>query len=231
MRRFISITAILGILSGLWLTVPAMQVGAALPSTTVPATTIAPATRGTTAQIAPTLPPPATVAAPQAPSPLFAPPNSGDGRRVVYSKGSMRVWIIEPDGQVLISYRVSGRLDQPSYGTYSVYSALGLHLLHHGTERLHEVDGALRQGARGRQHWFPRDPRQERCARAERQPVGSTPVRWLCAPEHLGCLRNVELGERGYQGCSDPLDEKFQGVSVVPIRVTAPHPSDSGPSE
>lgn len=122
MRRFISITAILGILSGLWLTVPAMQVGAALPSTTVPATTIAPATRGTTAQIAPTLPPPATVAAPQAPSPLFAPPNSGDGRRVVYSKGSMRVWIIEPDGQVLISYRVSGRLDQPSYGTYSVYS-------------------------------------------------------------------------------------------------------------
>ena len=122
MRRFISITATLGILSGLWLTAPAMQVGAALPSTTVPGTTIAPATRGTTAQIAPTLPPPATVATPQAPSPLVAPPNSGEGRRVVYSKGSMRVWIIEPDGQVLISYLVSGRRDQPSYGTYSVYS-------------------------------------------------------------------------------------------------------------
>ncbi len=122
MRRFISIAAILGIVSGLWLTAPTMQVGAAVPSTTVPATTMAPATRGTTAQIVPTLPPPATVAIPQALSPLVAPPNSGDGRRVVYSKGSMRVWIIEPDGQVLISYRVSGRLDQPSYGTYSVYS-------------------------------------------------------------------------------------------------------------
>ncbi len=95
-------------------------------TTTEPATTttFAPATRGSTIQLAPTLPPPTTLppttTAP--PSPYAVPANSGDGRRVVYSKGRMRVWIVEANGTVVHTYRVSGRLDQPRYGTYYVFS-------------------------------------------------------------------------------------------------------------
>lgn len=100
-------------------------------TTTTPAT-LAPAVRGTAIQETPTLPdpnttttaprPPATTSPPPPPSAFAAPPNSGTGRRVVYSKSRMRVWIIEANGAVARTYLVSGRLNQPSPGTYKVFS-------------------------------------------------------------------------------------------------------------
>jgi len=50
------------------------------------------------------------------------PAGSGEGRRVVYSKVRMRVWRVEADGSVSATYRVSGRITQPSAGTYEVWS-------------------------------------------------------------------------------------------------------------
>jgi lipoprotein-anchoring transpeptidase ErfK/SrfK len=76
------------------------------------------ATRGTSAQVEATLPPP-----PLSPGDSFdIPADSGSGRRVVYSKGIQRVWMIEDDGTLYDTHRVSGRADQPNYGTYAVYS-------------------------------------------------------------------------------------------------------------
>jgi len=77
------------------------------------------AARGTTAQVTETSPPPPP---PPAPAGAELPGDSGSGRRVVYSKGQMRVWLIEADGSLTRTYRVSGRMDQPRYGTYQVFS-------------------------------------------------------------------------------------------------------------
>ena len=86
-----------------------------------------PATRGTTVQLTGTMPPPPVTAAPAEPAvlrddTLEVPTDSGTGRRVVYSKGIQRVWLIEADGTLVDTHRVSGRLDQPKYGTYAVWS-------------------------------------------------------------------------------------------------------------
>ena len=57
-----------------------------------------------------------------------APPNtdvpylSGSGRRVVYSKNQMRVWIVDSNNVTVRTYRVSGRMGQPNPGTYHVFS-------------------------------------------------------------------------------------------------------------
>jgi lipoprotein-anchoring transpeptidase ErfK/SrfK len=78
--------------------------------------------RGTQAQVTETDPPPPS---PPTTAPLDALPlNSGDGRRVVYSKSLQRVWTVEADGSVSKTHRVSGRLtwNQPTPGTYSVFS-------------------------------------------------------------------------------------------------------------
>ncbi len=48
------------------------------------------------------------------------PPNSGVGRRVVYCNSCQRVWLIEADGWVYVSYIVSGRRNYPRNGTYKV---------------------------------------------------------------------------------------------------------------
>ena len=48
------------------------------------------------------------------------PPNSGAGRRVVYCGSCQRVWLIEADGWVYVSYRVSGRRNYPRAGTFKV---------------------------------------------------------------------------------------------------------------
>ena len=85
-----------------------------------------PAERGTSIQETPTLPPPPT----EAPTTtvLVAPPDtgvpylSGLGRRVVYSKNQMRVWIVDANNVTVRTYRVSGRLGQPNPGTYQVFS-------------------------------------------------------------------------------------------------------------
>lgn len=94
-------------------------------TTSQPPSTMVPATRGTAVQAAPTLPPPTappTVPPTIAPSPYAVPANTGTGRRVVYSKSRMRVWVVEADGRVARTYLVSGRLSQPNTGTYSVFS-------------------------------------------------------------------------------------------------------------
>lgn len=63
-------------------------------------------------------------AQPVAPPPVFEPlpPNSGEGRRIVYSNRDQRIWWVEADGRVSNSYLVSGRYNVPDAGTYSVYS-------------------------------------------------------------------------------------------------------------
>jgi lipoprotein-anchoring transpeptidase ErfK/SrfK len=56
------------------------------------------------------------------------PANTGSGRRVVYRKNyPMRVWLVEADGTVAKTHKVSGRYtwNQPSPGTYSVFSRSG----------------------------------------------------------------------------------------------------------
>ena len=73
--------------------------------------------RGPQSQVTDTLAPPF-------PNPEGLPADSGEGRRVVYSKSLQRVWTIEADGIVSKTHAVSGRLEwnQPKVGTYSVYS-------------------------------------------------------------------------------------------------------------
>jgi len=86
----------------------------------------APATRGSSIQETPTLPPPPT----EAPTTtvVAAPPDtgvpflSGVGRRVVYSKNQMRVWVVDASNVTIRTYRVSGRMGQPDPGVYHVYS-------------------------------------------------------------------------------------------------------------
>jgi L,D-transpeptidase catalytic domain len=91
-----------------------------------PADAPAPATRGSSIQETPTVGPPATeeptttvVAAPPDTGVPFA---SGAGRRVVYSKNQMRVWIVDSNNVTVRTYRVSGRFGQPTPGTYQVFS-------------------------------------------------------------------------------------------------------------
>ena len=51
-------------------------------------------------------------------------PASGAGRRVVYSIGHQRVWLVSAEGRVVRTYRVSGaRHEYVDPGTFHVYSA------------------------------------------------------------------------------------------------------------
>ena len=77
--------------------------------------------RGTQVQVAETIPPPVTTTT--LPD-WVLPADSGTGRRVVYSKSVMRVWIVEADDTVAKTHLVSGRKtwNQPLPGTYSVFS-------------------------------------------------------------------------------------------------------------
>jgi lipoprotein-anchoring transpeptidase ErfK/SrfK len=51
------------------------------------------------------------------------PEESGTGRRVVFSEGQQRVWLVEADDEVRHTYLVSGSIyDNLDPGTYSVYS-------------------------------------------------------------------------------------------------------------
>ncbi len=50
------------------------------------------------------------------------PANSGDGRRIVYSNGQQRIWLVEANGVVSNSFRVSGRAGAPPFGTYFIAS-------------------------------------------------------------------------------------------------------------
>lgn len=101
-------------------------VGVPIASNIAPADAPAPATRGSSIQETPTLPPPPTEAptttAVPAPPDTGVPFASGVGRRVVYSKNRMRVWIVDGNSVTVRTYRVSGRFGQPDPGTYSVFS-------------------------------------------------------------------------------------------------------------
>ena len=50
------------------------------------------------------------------------PANSGTGRRIVYSNGQQRIWLIEANGLVSNSFLVSGRTGAPPFGTYYIAS-------------------------------------------------------------------------------------------------------------
>ncbi|MBM7515829.1 L,D-transpeptidase [Nocardioides nitrophenolicus] len=51
------------------------------------------------------------------------PPRSGTGRRIVFSEGRQRVWLVDGDGEVARTYLVSGSVeDNLDPGTYAVYS-------------------------------------------------------------------------------------------------------------
>ena len=58
----------------------------------------------------------ATAEAPAVPS------DSGAGRRIVYSNGAQRVWLVEEDGTVARTHLVSGRRNFPRPGSYAVFS-------------------------------------------------------------------------------------------------------------
>lgn len=74
--------------------------------------------------VAPAAMAPAVVAAQEAPP--APPPDSGAGRRVVYSLSQQRVWqvAVAPEGAETVerTYLVSGRRGYPKAGTYSVFS-------------------------------------------------------------------------------------------------------------
>lgn len=44
------------------------------------------------------------------------------GKRIVYDKALMTVWLIDKDDQVVARYPVVGRFDRPAKGTYHVFS-------------------------------------------------------------------------------------------------------------
>ena len=50
------------------------------------------------------------------------PADSGEGRRIIYAVQAQRIWLVGSDGSVVDTYRVSGRRNTPSAGTYRVYS-------------------------------------------------------------------------------------------------------------
>jgi hypothetical protein len=77
---------------------------------------------GSTTTPAPTPTPTPTVVAP-AVDPAVVPADSGTGRRVVFSEGAQRVWLVGADEGVRRTYLVSGSLtDNLQPGTYEVWS-------------------------------------------------------------------------------------------------------------
>lgn len=68
---------------------------------------------------------PEAVAAPPtaAADPAALPPDAGTGRRVVFSIGAQRVWLVDADDAVQATYLVSGSVtDNLALGRYDVYS-------------------------------------------------------------------------------------------------------------
>ena len=61
------------------------------------------------------------------------PEGAGAGRRVVYSNGAQRVWLVGDDGVAFDSWLVSGRRGVPRPGLYSVYSRSPMSSAHNGS--------------------------------------------------------------------------------------------------
>ena len=135
--RRIGLSVVVALLAGLVLSVSAPSASAqADPSTTttvdpnLPTTTTppapAPAPAPKLSDIFPGIDPSITVEQLEA---FFrwiqgppVPANSGAGRRIVYSNGAQRVWLVEGDERVAKTYLVSGRRGLPAFGTYQVFS-------------------------------------------------------------------------------------------------------------
>lgn len=100
-------------------TPPAPLVAPALPLG--PASASQTPARGTQFQITPPPPPPPT-APPY--DPFAIPPNSGSGRRAVYSKSQQTVWAFDDNGALIKAHRVSGKQtpQDPTPGVYRVWS-------------------------------------------------------------------------------------------------------------
>ena len=81
-----------------------------------------PPVRGTQFQINPPPPPPPTL--PPQPWWSIVPPNSGSGRRAVYSKTQQTVWVFDEYDTLIKMHRVSGKQTpyDPAPGVYRVYS-------------------------------------------------------------------------------------------------------------
>jgi hypothetical protein len=56
------------------------------------------------------------------PKPAAVPAHSGTGKRVVYSLGAKRVWLVEAAGSVSRTFTVQPSTLSPSVGTYNVYA-------------------------------------------------------------------------------------------------------------
>jgi lipoprotein-anchoring transpeptidase ErfK/SrfK len=50
------------------------------------------------------------------------PPNTGKGKRIIYSNAGQRVWLVDANGQLVKAFLVSGKKGVPTPGTYHVMS-------------------------------------------------------------------------------------------------------------
>ncbi len=112
------------------------------------------------------------------------PAGSGEGRRVVFSEGQQRVWLVAEDGRVERTYLVSGSLtDNLDPGTFAVYSR---------SEQAWGIDDS------GTMQWFVRFTQGDTGAAIgfhdipvdDGAPVQS--VAQLGSPQSHGCIRQDE---------------------------------------
>lgn len=85
---------------------------------------------------APVVPTVGQTTAPPVADTTALPASSGSGKRVVYAITAQRVWLVEADGTISRTYRVSGRLDRPGPGSYAVYSRSLNAVSYNYTERM-----------------------------------------------------------------------------------------------
>ncbi len=107
---------LLVLVATIWGAEPTVEaVAASEPGTVV--TTIAPAPEPSTSAV-----PTATVAPPPTIPPEEILPESGWGRRVVYSIGRQRMWWVDDGGNPIRTALVSGRAATPTTGVFQVFS-------------------------------------------------------------------------------------------------------------
>lgn len=124
-----------------------------------------------------------TMSQSQKPDSTALPEGSGSGRRAVFSESAQRVWLVEDDGSVQRTYRVSGSVtDNLDPGTYEVYSR---------SEQAYGIDDS------GTMQWFVRFTRGENAAIGfhnipvdDGQPVQT--IDQLGTPLSHGCIRQKE---------------------------------------
>ncbi len=54
--------------------------------------------------------------------PVLPYPDEGSGRRIIYTNGGQRVWLIDDTGELYKTHQVSGRRGIPGVGRYRIYS-------------------------------------------------------------------------------------------------------------